>query len=242
MHLTGRGRPRAAPARRATAGPAVATTRRRHCSAGHRAARSIAELVTLPLSRPWLALGPTRRRPRPAGAARTDGRRRQHRPRGLPAPAGLLHPGLAAGTQPRRPPRTSSRGWPRALRAGRATGGPVSLVGWSLGGSIAGSWPRDHPELVRQVITLGSPFALVDPRQSRADRTFTSATTCTRRRAGYPPGAMRQPIPVPSTPGVYSGSTASCPGGRAWSRPASGTRTSRSAAATRLRVDRRPCG
>ena len=38
-------------------------------------------------------------------------------------------------------------------------GEPVSLVGWSLGGTIAREVARDAPDAVRQVITLGSPFA-----------------------------------------------------------------------------------
>jgi pimeloyl-ACP methyl ester carboxylesterase len=39
----------------------------------------------------------------------------------------------------------------------RETGGPVTLVGWSLGGYIARELAREHPELVRRVVTLGSP-------------------------------------------------------------------------------------
>lgn len=37
------------------------------------------------------------------------------------------------------------------------TGEPFALVGWSLGGYIAREITREHPELVRRVITLGSP-------------------------------------------------------------------------------------
>jgi pimeloyl-ACP methyl ester carboxylesterase len=36
--------------------------------------------------------------------------------------------------------------------------GPVSLVGHSLGGIFAREMAREHPEKVRQVISLGSPF------------------------------------------------------------------------------------
>lgn len=43
-------------------------------------------------------------------------------------------------------------------KAADRSGGPVSLVGWSLGG-IAARWATFHsPEAVRQIITLGSPF------------------------------------------------------------------------------------
>ena len=44
----------------------------------------------------------------------------------------------------------------------------VSLVGWSLGGIYARELARLHPESVRQVITLGSPFRLRDGDRSSA--------------------------------------------------------------------------
>jgi len=42
------------------------------------------------------------------------------------------------------------------------TGSKVSLIGWSLGGIMARLFASQHPDLVRQVITLGTPFG--DPR------------------------------------------------------------------------------
>ncbi len=48
-------------------------------------------------------------------------------------------------------------------REAESSGAPVSLIGWSLGG-IGCRWATHNaPEVVRQVITLGSPFML-DPR------------------------------------------------------------------------------
>jgi pimeloyl-ACP methyl ester carboxylesterase len=44
-----------------------------------------------------------------------------------------------------------------ALAAAREIGAPLTLLGWSLGGYIAREVARDHPQAVRQVITLGSP-------------------------------------------------------------------------------------
>ena len=93
---------------------------------------------------------------------------------------------------------------PREL-AGLAerTGGPVSVIGWSLGGIYARELAREHPEQIRQVITLGSPFALTDARQSRADGVYRRHSS--RHAAGRVPtrDQLAQPIAVPST-AVYS--------------------------------------
>jgi len=95
-------------------------------------------------------------------------------------------------------------GLPRALSAvAERTGRPVSVVGWSLGGIYARELGRRHPGQVRQVITLGSPFALTDPRQSHASHAYR------RRSHLHTPGRaptreqIAEPIGVPST-AVYS--------------------------------------
>lgn len=44
---------------------------------------------------------------------------------------------------------------------------PVSLIGWSLGGIYARRLARRYPHMVRQVITLGSPFR-IDPNSQRS--------------------------------------------------------------------------
>lgn len=51
-----------------------------------------------------------------------------------------------------------------------ASGGKVSLIGWSLGGMFARELARRNPEQVRSVITLGSPIG--DPRFTNAWRLF----------------------------------------------------------------------
>lgn len=51
------------------------------------------------------------------------------------------------------------------------SGRAVSLVGWSLGGILARQLSRRRPDLVRQVITLGSPFA-GDPRSTNVWRLY----------------------------------------------------------------------
>ncbi len=45
----------------------------------------------------------------------------------------------------------------RLDRLVQRSGGPVDLVGWSLGGYLARESARDHPASVRKVVTLGSP-------------------------------------------------------------------------------------
>jgi pimeloyl-ACP methyl ester carboxylesterase len=168
-------------------------------------ARGLAGLAALPLAAPWLASAP-----------RGDGH-------GV-----LVLPGLLASDMSTSPLRRFLRwlgydvhGWdlgrnlgpteavldglPRVLAAAaERAGGPVSVVGWSLGGIYAREMARRHPRQVRQVITLASPYALTDPRQSRAGGAY-------RRRSYLHADAGRvptreqiaQPISVPST-AVYS--------------------------------------
>ena len=50
-------------------------------------------------------------------------------------------------------------------------GRPVLLVGWSLGGLFARELAREVPELVRAVVTLGSPFS-GDPHQNNVWRLY----------------------------------------------------------------------
>lgn len=50
----------------------------------------------------------------------------------------------------------------RLLERSRGGTSPVSVVGWSLGGVFARQLARRDPEVVRQVITLGSPFRRVE--------------------------------------------------------------------------------
>ncbi|MCP4616744.1 MAG: alpha/beta hydrolase [Bradyrhizobium sp.] len=77
----------------------------------------------------------------------------------------------------------------------------VSLIGWSLGGIYAREMARRAPELVRQVITLGSPFAN-EPKASNAWRLYEVLSE--RSVDDWPDReAMKAPPPVPST-AIYS--------------------------------------
>lgn len=55
------------------------------------------------------------------------------------------------------------------------TGRKVSLVGWSLGGVMARQVARRRPDMVRQIITLGSPFT-GDPRASTVWKAYEALT------------------------------------------------------------------
>jgi pimeloyl-ACP methyl ester carboxylesterase len=103
------------------------------------------------------------------------------------------------------PTRTVLRGM-RALLAHTAAAHDtrVSLIGWSLGGIFARELTREHPELVRDVITLGSPYRLRLPRETHAHRVYRWLS-----RLHVPPSELPgpehfwTPLPVPAT-SVYS--------------------------------------
>lgn len=84
------------------------------------------------------------------------------------------------------------------------SGGPVSIVGWSLGGIFARELARSNPASTRQVITLGSPFRLSNSRESRAHGAFQRYSRLHVDEAELPPRRhMGRPIPVPAT-AIYS--------------------------------------
>lgn len=167
-------------------------------------ARGLADLATLPLAAPWLWFAP-----------RGDGH-------GV-----LVLPGLLASDSSTALLRRylgllgyQVRGWSLGRNIGPTddvldglpamlsalvsqSGGPVSVIGWSLGGIYGRELARRHTGQVRQVITLGSPFALTDSGQSRADRAYERRARL-HAATGVPTrGEIRRPIPVPST-AVYS--------------------------------------
>lgn len=159
--------------------------------------------------------------------AQLAGRRRllDTAPRGDGHPV-LVLPGLLAGDFSTAPLRRFLRslcydahGWSLGVNVGptaslnerlRATlrklrerhGRRVSLVGWSLGGIYARELARAHPDDVRCVVTLGSPFR---------DISATHAARLVPIRPGGRPlheahelrAWLRTPLPVPTT-SIYS--------------------------------------
>ena len=80
------------------------------------------------------------------------------------------------------------------------TGRTVSLVGWSLGGVMARQVSRRLPEAVRQIVTLGAPFA-GDPLATNV-RPLYERLTGQRLDSGATADQLREsatPPPVPST-------------------------------------------
>ena len=167
--------------------------------------RGLADLTAFWLATPWLAAAP-----------RGDGH-------GV-----LVWPGLLAADSSTVPLRQflrwlgyDARGWDLGRNRGptdavltglprtlgdhlKRTGRPVSLVGWSLGGIYAREMARQYPSLVRQVITLGSPFAQTDPRQSYAEAPYQRLRSQHASSARVPSrDQVARPIDVPST-SVYS--------------------------------------
>jgi pimeloyl-ACP methyl ester carboxylesterase len=76
----------------------------------------------------------------------------------------------------------------------------VSVVGWSFGGLLARRIAHEHPERVRQIICLGSPWR-AEGERTRATAMFERS----RERHGLSDRArdivkqLREPVPVPTT-------------------------------------------
>lgn len=77
---------------------------------------------------------------------------------------------------------------------------PVSVLGWSLGGIYARAMAAERPEAVRMVITLGTPFAMTAPEQTRAHHVYERYAHLHVPGRGLPvPDDVRGPLPVPAT-------------------------------------------
>jgi pimeloyl-ACP methyl ester carboxylesterase len=85
-------------------------------------------------------------------------------------------------------------------RMAEESGRKISLVGWSLGGIYARQLAKDRPDLVRQVISLGSPFG-GPPKATNAWRVYELASRSSVDDIHVPHFAqdLVAPPPVPTT-------------------------------------------
>ncbi|MEO5773962.1 MAG: alpha/beta fold hydrolase [Sphingomicrobium sp.] len=79
-------------------------------------------------------------------------------------------------------------------------GTPVLVVGWSLGGLFARELAREAPDLVRAVVTLGSPFS-GHPRQNNVWRLYEAVAG---HKVDAPPIAHRPEKPPVPTLALWS--------------------------------------
>lgn len=102
-----------------------------------------------------------------------------------------------------------------------AAGAPVTLIGVSLGGIMARIMAHRHPELVREVITISSPFC----GSGRATNVWLAYELVSGERVDSPAAQAfleeaARPLPVPSTAiwsrsdGLVNGLNCYDPGGR----------------------------
>jgi hypothetical protein len=154
-------------------------------------------------------------------------------PRGDGHPV-LVLPGLVASDTSTRPLRSFLRGrgynvsgWKQGRNLGlrdgvqesmvdllvelnETTGQKVSLIGWSLGGLYARQLAKMMPDRVRQVISLGSPFA-ASPKATNAWRIYEYASGRSADEAPDPSfgGDLSVSPPVPTT-AIYSRTDGIC--------------------------------
>ncbi len=90
----------------------------------------------------------------------------------------------------------------------KASGRKVSLVGWSLGGLLARETARRNPEMVRNIVTLGSPLG--DPKGTNVWRfyEFISGMRVTDEQIRRRVAKLRMPIDGVPTTAIYSKSDA----------------------------------
>jgi dienelactone hydrolase len=83
-----------------------------------------------------------------------------------------------------------------------AAGRKVSIVGWSLGGVYARDLALQAPDMVRYVVTLGSPFTN-DVRATNATRLYEALSGETVEESAELRNAIAGDLPVPTT-SIYS--------------------------------------
>jgi pimeloyl-ACP methyl ester carboxylesterase len=85
------------------------------------------------------------------------------------------------------------------LLAAKAVGGPVSLIGWSLGGVHAVELAQRRPDAVRSIVTLGSPLGRhhVPPASVPATSIYSRSDAIVPWQLSMlPPGPAREVVEV----------------------------------------------
>ena len=167
--------------------------------------RAALEFSTLPLAAPFLSRAPKGDGHSVlvlpgfiAGDTSTDPLRRYLRHLGYDAHAWDLGRNLG----PHAIGRQGEKLMERLATIFAASGRKVSLVGWSLGGVMAREISKQAPDMVRQVISLGSPFT-GDPFASKPTRLYQAITGDLGEDIAERLRASTEPPPVPST-AIYS--------------------------------------
>lgn len=86
----------------------------------------------------------------------------------------------------------------RLIEEATRVGGPITLIGWSLGGIYARYLASERPDLVRQVISLGSPFNIGHDESTNASGVYERNGRQVRFVKDRDSVELDQ-IPVPST-------------------------------------------
>jgi pimeloyl-ACP methyl ester carboxylesterase len=86
----------------------------------------------------------------------------------------------------------------------KKTGMPITLIGWSLGGIYARQLAKERPDLVRQVITLGSPFKNVT-RPNNVEWVYSLISGGKKAKDTHDALLRNFPLPAPvPTTAIYS--------------------------------------
>lgn len=84
------------------------------------------------------------------------------------------------------------------------TGQPISLIGWSLGGIFARQIAKERPDIIRQVITLGTPFGgLAEPNNAEWIYRLLNGGQKVKNVNSSFLDDLPNPTPVPTT-SIYS--------------------------------------
>jgi pimeloyl-ACP methyl ester carboxylesterase len=85
-----------------------------------------------------------------------------------------------------------------AERLARGSGAPIPILGWSLGGVLARETARERPDLVRRVITMGTPV-IGGPKYTLTARAFSAQGADLDDIEAMVAARNRVPITVPVT-------------------------------------------